>query len=372
MSGIRILHIVHSLDMGGMENGLVNLINRTDPNMFVHDVCCLSRKGRFAERIIRDDCEIFPLHKKQGHDIFLMYKLWRVLRRKKYDIIHTRNWSAFDALLPGKLFKNSLIVHSEHGTGFSGQVRRRIIARRLLDTCISRYVTVSKDLKKWLSEYVGIRESKIQVIQNGVDTERFCPGVSAKRSLLNISPDDIVIGFVGRLDRIKNLPVLIIAFSRLLRDLPNLCLLIVGDGPDEPILRSMADEMGISHKVQFLGAQDDVVPYLRLMDLFVLPSQLEGMSNTILEAMSVGVPVVAFRVGGNAEIVVHQQTGILVDDKTPEALAEALSFYIDNADARSEHGKAGREKVLSEFSISKMVSEYEILYEKLVNGSFHE
>jgi len=369
MHTIQILNVVHSLDIGGMENGLVNLINRTDPNVFVHDVCCLSHSGRFAKRILRDDCEIFSLDKKEGNDISLPYKLWRALKGKKYDIIHTRNWSTFDAILPGKLLNNSRIVHSEHGTGFSGDIRRRIIARRMLDVCISRYVTVSKSLHDWLCKDVGIKENKIQVISNGVDAERFCPGVSVKRALLSIPSHYTVIGFVGRLDRIKNLPLLITAFSWLLRDFPNLCLLIVGDGPEEPRLRSMVSELGLSEKVRFLGPQNDVVPYLRLMNLFVLPSQLEGMSNTILEAMSVGLSVVAFRVGGNTEIVDHCRTGILVDDQTPEALSKAISFYLKKPDTNSQHGKTGRKRVLNEFSISKMVSGYETLYANLVNGS---
>ena len=369
MRVIRILNIVHSLDIGGMENGLVNLINRTDPNIFFHDVCCLSRSGRFAKRIVRDDCRIFSLHKKKSYDLAMHCKLWKILKGKKYDIIHTRNWSTFDAILPGKLLNNSHIVHSEHGTGFSGDIRRRIIARRMLDACISRYVTVSKALQDWLCKDVGIKENKIRVISNGVDTERFCPAVSVKRGLLNIPSHYIVIGFVGRLDRIKNLPLLITAFSILLRDFPNLCLLIVGDGPDEPRLRSMVCELGLFEKVRFLGPQNDVVLYLRLMNLFVLPSQLEGMSNTILEAMSVGLPVVAFRVGGNTEIVDHRRTGILVDDQTPEALSKAISFYLKNPDKISQHGKTGRKRVLNEFSISRMVSGYETLYANLVNGS---
>ncbi len=369
MHEIRILNVVHSMDIGGMENGLVNIINRSDSSLFQHDICCMSRDGRLAKRIVRDDCNIFSLNKKEGFDVFLFYKIWKIINEKKYDIIHTRNWSAFDAIVPGRFSKGSKIVHSEHGTGFSGQIRRRIIARRILDGFISGYVTVSKSLQNWMCNSVGIKSGKIQIIPNGVDTDRFSPGLERKETLLHIPSQSCVIGYVGRLDRIKNIPALIHAFSGLLNDFKKLYMVIVGDGPQEKPLKRMVADLNLLDKVHFTGSKDDVVPYLRSVDVFVLPSELEGMSNTILEAMAVGLPVVAFKVGGNPEIVEHRKTGFLVDEKTPEALSDGIAFYLKNPHLIREHGNGGLRRAFARFSLSKMVKEYEMLYLKLVRGA---
>jgi sugar transferase (PEP-CTERM/EpsH1 system associated) len=230
---------------------------------------------------------------------------------------------------------------------------------------------MSKDLADWLAQDVGIPRSKIVQLYNGVDAGRFQP--RAKRTVRRGAlpddfgePGDIVIGTVGRLEPVKDQVTLVRAFVRLLEisEHPSrLRLVLLGDGALRSRIETVLSENGATQAVWIAGSRDDVPKILPQLDVFVLPSLGEGISNTILEAMASGLPVVATRVGGNPELVDEGTTGTLVPAADPEAMAQALKCYVDDADLRIRHGDAGRRRIESTFSLEAMVDRYQHLYD---------
>jgi len=367
---IKILHILHSLQVGGLENGVVNLINRLDPERFEHAICCIASSGPMAERIERP----VPIHvigKGAERDSLLSVKIARVVRTVRPHIVHTRNWGTIDGV-PGALLGGvRRIVHGEHGreaTDPTGANRRRQQARRLLSPFISRFVTVSDDLRRWLVDEVGVASAKVVQIINGVDTERFSPAAdrAAAKALVGLDPRSFVVGTVGRLDPVKDQQLLLRAFAAFARGMAaggaSSALVLVGAGPEEERLRSLAAELGMTDSVHFTGERRDTPELLRAMDLFVLPSIAEGISNTILEAMASGLPVLATDVGGNGELVVENESGFLFPSGDGDRLEELLFRCSADDAVRASLGVAARGRCLEHFSLEAMADAYGRVY----------
>jgi glycosyltransferase involved in cell wall biosynthesis len=226
-------------------------------------------------------------------------------------------------------------------------------------------VAVSRDLERWLVHTVGIPAAKVQTIHNGVDTERFTDeGRGAGRAALGVADDTLVIGTVGRLDPVKDQIGLLDAFAALPSS-DRAVLVVVGDGPCRAALKARAARPDLASRVRFLGERGDVATLLPGFDVFALSSISEGISNTLLEAMACGLPVVATRTGGNPELVVPGVTGALVPVSDCRALARALATYGEDAHLRALHGKAGRERAVEHFSLGEMTCRHRDLYATL-------
>lgn len=368
-SKIKILHIIDSFNIGGLENGVVNLINRSNQTIFNHEICCITKSGNAALRLKRH-INIYEMHKQHGrNDWRLIFKLIKLFKARQPDIIHTRNWGTIDGIIAAKLAKVPILVHSEHGWNIDdpdGQNSKRRLARRILSFGINHFIAVSENIRQWLIKSIGIEKKKITKISNGVDTAKFCPSSQKKfRTSLGLK-DEIVIGTVGRLDPIKRHDLLLQAFSRLDHKCYNLRLILVGDGPEGPRLHLLREKLPISKKrIILLGGQDNIVKFYNLMDIFVLPSRNEGMSNTIIEAMAVGLPIVATLVGGNPELVSHDKTGFLIPIDNCEAIQNAIKYYLDHPETRKYHGLQARLEAEKRFSLCRMIGDYEKLYRSL-------
>lgn len=367
---IKILHILHSLQVGGLENGVVNLINRLDPERFEHAICCIASSGPMAERIERQ----VPIHvigKGAERDSLLPFKIAGVVRKVRPHVVHTRNWGTIDGI-PGALLGGVRhIVHGEHGREAAdptGANRRRQQARRLLSPFVSRFITVSDDLRRWLVEDVRVSAAKVVQIINGVDTERFFPpdDHAAAKIRVGLDPSSFVVGTVGRLDPVKDQQLLLRAFGGFARGnsggVLTPTLLLVGGGPEEERLRSLAADLGIADSVRFAGERRDTPELLRAMDLFVLPSIAEGISNTILEAMASGLPVLATDVGGNGELVIEGGNGFLFPSGNAHGLEELLLRCAADAPLRESLGTAARGRCLEHFSLKAMAEAYGRVY----------
>jgi sugar transferase (PEP-CTERM/EpsH1 system associated) len=326
----------------------------------------MTRAGANQARL-RPDVDIFELDKAQGHDVRAFIRFVRLLRRLRPTVVHTRNWAGFDGIVAARLAGVPAIAHGEHGRDIGdpeGSNRRRNTLRRMLAPWVNRFTTVSEDLRRWLIEDVSVNPAKIQRIYNGVDTSHYAPGDRAEiRTALGVRVDAPVVGTVGRLDPVKDQAGLLEAFARLRTN--DSVLLVVGDGPCRADLHSRAATLGIGDRVRFLGARKDVAHVLRAMDVFVLPSIAEGISNTILEAMATGLPVVATRVGGNPELVSPTVTGELVPRQRPGALADAIDGYLENPARRLAHGTQARTRALDAFGLNTMRDAYADLYDEL-------
>lgn len=383
-----IVHIVFSFDYGGMENGLVNLINRLPADRFEHAIIALSNVSEFRNRLQRDDVRMFALGKRPGNDLGVYARLWRLLRQLRPAIVHTRNWGTFDCNVIAWLAGVPARVHGEHGWDVhdpDGANRRHQQVRRLLGPLLRRFITVSEDLRRYLVDRVGIDTRRVTHICNGVDTERFHPRATSTEAAVaaaaavearaqcgfpvaSFPPGCLVIGTVSRFSAIKDPQNLVRAFIELHATLGQtlpLRLCMIGDGPLRADCLRILAENGLAEHAWLPGARDDIPELLRAMDLFVLGSLREGISNTILEAMASGLPVIATRTGGNPELIIDGQTGSLVPVGDASALAEALATYVRTPALRQRAAQQARQAAVDEYSLATMTQRYLDVYKQL-------
>ncbi|VAX05390.1 FIG040338: Glycosyl transferase [hydrothermal vent metagenome] len=240
---------------------------------------------------------------------------------------------------------------------------------------MSRYVALSQDLANWLETSAGVAPQKISQIYNGVDTEKFSfTKYRLPLPVENFSPKDgIVIGTIGRMQPEKDQLTLVRAFIALLDTVENgserLRLVLIGDGPLREQVQALLREAGVEHLAWLPGVRSDAAEMMQALDIFVLPSLIEGVSNTILEAMATGLPVVATAVGGNPELVSQEKTGVTVPAADEAAMSRAIQRYIDAPELRNTHGKAGLLRVEKMFSMASMVNGYLQVYDGVLCGS---
>jgi sugar transferase (PEP-CTERM/EpsH1 system associated) len=373
-----IAHVVQHFDVGGLENGMVNLISGMPAERYRHAVICLDAFTDYRNRIGSDAVAFHALHKRPGKDPGIYRRLWRVLRDLRPDIVHTRNLSALEGQFVAALAGVRARVHGEHGRDvfdLHGASRKYNALRRAARPFVKRYIAVSKDLARWLVEVVGADPARVTQIYNGVDTARFRPRAEGERRAL---PDgfrrggQIVVGSVGRMAAVKDYPALVRAFLALIGAEPalgqRLRLVIAGEGPARAECLALLEAAGAQSLAWLPGERRDVPELMRAFDLFVLPSLGEGISNTILEAMATGLPVVATRVGGNPELVEAGVAGVLVEPGSPNALAAALRSYVADPGLARLHGANARRRAQEQFSIDAMVAGYMSVYDSLLVG----
>jgi sugar transferase (PEP-CTERM/EpsH1 system associated) len=366
-----VAHLIYRLDIGGLETLLVDAINRMPAHQYRHAVICLTDYTEFAQRITRPGVELYALHKPPGLELGTHKRLFKLLRTMRPDVLHTYNLGTIEYHATALLAGVPVRVHAEHGRDASdphGVNRKHNLLRRLLVPAIDRYVPVSRDLARWLRGTVGIPQSKIELIDNGVDTERFRPATEAADEAWN-APNAFVIGSVGRLQDVKDQATLIDAFARLASMLPEqrdrLRLVLVGDGPLRARLAQQIADAGLQDCAWLPGARSDVAPVMRSFSLFALSSIAEGTPVTMLEAMASGLPVVSTAVGGIPDLVQDGASGALVPPGDPQRLAEALATYVLDAERTRSHGTAGRARIEQQYSVSAMLAHYVALYDGL-------
>jgi len=373
-----ILHVIHHLYIGGMENGLVNLVNRLPESRFRHAIACVEDYSDFRLRLARDDVEVFALHRSRVGVWRLRRAVFDLCRRLRPAMIHTRNLSGLDALAPARLAGVARCVHGEHGWDvgdLNGDRWKPAMLRRLHRPLVDRYVAVSRHLARYLVDRVGVASDRITWISNGVDTERFKPAATRETGALPpgfVADDSIVIGSVGRIQAVKDQATLVRAFAELSRSNPTLArrlrLAILGDGPLLEPLRALVKESGLEAQAWLPGAVDDVARVLRAFDIFVLPSLAEGISNTALEAMASGLPVLATEVGGNVEIVDDGVSGRLFNARDVQSLARLIAQYAGDPQLRASHARGARCAAVDRFGIDRMVEQYGAIYGSMCRG----
>ena len=372
-----IVHVVYRFDVGGLENGVVNLINRLPPQSWRHAVLSLTEiDAGFASRVTRQGVRFIALHKGAGHAFPLYPRLFRLFRELRPAIVHTRNIAALEASVPAWAAAVPVRVHGEHGRDvddLDGSSAKYQWVRRAFSPFVTRYVALSPDLGTYLREQVGLAANRIEQIYNGVDTTRFRPPL-AGRAVIEGCPfndaDHWLVGTVGRMESVKdpiNLARAFVRAAQLDREARRrMRLVLVGDGRLRPKVEAFLSETGMRDLAWLAGERADVTGLLQGLDCFVLPSLAEGVSNTILEAMATGLPVVATDVGANGELVEDGVTGRLVPAADSDALAHAMIDYFRDPSMARRHGRAGRQVAERSFSLERMVEEYHRLYGALV------
>ena len=369
MAKINILHIVLTLGTGGLENGIVNIINGSDPEKFTIDVLCLRGTGELAQRIKNNASQVITDESADASLISAVKRIRQACNDNAYDIIHTHGWATMLAGYIATMFSRTpIVINGEHGTLYYETWRQRFMQKFLFNR-MKLNLSVSQALVEEISRKFGVASSRFKAILNGVDIERFQPDTKARmqvRQALNIEANDVIIGSVGRLVEVKNYPSLLKAFSLVSQRFTNVKLMLAGDGPLRDLLEEMADTLGIKENVLFLGRREDVAAVMNAMDIFVLPSFREGLSNTVLEAMASGLPVVVTNVGGNPEIVVENQSGFLFTVSDCEQLASMLSDLIANEEQRKSMSDFARSHVVHHYSLQVMIESYQKTYQSLI------
>jgi sugar transferase (PEP-CTERM/EpsH1 system associated) len=371
-----IVHVIHRFGVGGLENGVVNLINHMPADRYRHAIVCLQGYTDFSKRLKRDDVEIYDMGKRDGHDLGLYMRMFRLFRKLRPAIVHTRNLSALEIQVVAALAGVRARVHGEHGRDIydlHGKNIKYNLLRMLVRPLVGHYIAVSKDLQNWLIDTIGVKRDNTSQIYNGVDNIRFHPSQTPREHL---NPPDffrdsnIIIGSVGRMAAVKDYPNLVQAFLRLLELAParrsRLRLLIIGDGDAHFNCKQLLHKQNADHLAWLPGERADIPELMAAMDVFVLSSLGEGISNTILEAMATGLPVIATSVGGNLELVREGKTGLLVPPADPNAMARALLTYVDDADLRHAHGHTARAIIDRQFSMDAMVQGYLSVYDRIL------
>lgn len=357
---LRVLHVVDSLEPGGMENGIANVANALHGNGFEIHACCLRTRGRFAERMPAPEL-VRSLDKEPGFSLRWAHALRDTITEVRPDIVHSHNLGALiyttGATRMGRL---APVIHGEHAEFAPAElVWRRLYLRRLLYRACRKVHTVSDSLTAHLGS-VGMPMARVVTIRNGVDTERFSP--ETEPAELPFPSGTTTIGMVGRFGEFKGHRALVEAFEMASRERDDLRLLLVGDGgPRKEAVLAQIAASPLSDRIHWGGFQKEPAAFYRAMDLLVVPSTNEGLSNAVLEAMACGTPVLASDSCGCGEAIGDSPAGALCDMSSPSAIAAALKEHFSRAEAR-DLGAVARDHVVRHFSFDKMVSGYRQLY----------
>jgi sugar transferase (PEP-CTERM/EpsH1 system associated) len=370
-----VLHVMYRFDTGGLENGIVNLINHMPAQAYRHAVLALTEVTDFRHRIQRTDVEFFALHKPPGHGVWQYPKLFKLLRQLRPHIVHSRNLAALEVQVPAWAAGVPVRIHGEHGRDVGDLDGNNVTyqrMRRIYKPFVHRYIALSRDLDDYLVHKVHVPPSKITQAYNGVDTDRFCPAPDGKQAIAGCPFDPAqhwLLGTVGRMQTVKDQTMLAQAFVQALQMDPTLKqrlrLIMVGDGPLRAQAQGILEAAGVAGLAWLPGERNDVADIMRGLHAFVLPSLAEGISNTILEAMASALPVIATAVGGNADLVEQPETGCIVPAANVDAMARELAKLANDPENSENMGRAGRQRVLNAFSMQAMVATYQGVYDSM-------
>ncbi len=371
MRKINIMHVLHHMKMGGAEHVVYDMVQALDKDKFDVSICCLDSLGILGEELISKGYKVFVLNRKPGIDFKVSFKLARLYKELNIDIVHSHQYTPYFYAANAAILRRVKLIFLEHGRHQPDKVRiKRVIYNFFLRPFTNVIVTNSIALKEALIKYEKMPVNAIEVIPNGVKLKEFDIifqiDRDSKRAELGLGKDDIVAGMVARLHPIKDHFTLVKAFKKVVQQEPKAKLLIAGTGELYSEIEKLINKLMLQNSVKLLGYYEDLFGFLRSLDIFVLASISESAPISILEAMATGLPVVATDVGGVREMVIDNETGILVPPKDVDALAEALLNIIKDPIKRKKMSNMGRKRVEEVYSFEDMIHKYEQLYMSLV------
>lgn len=364
---IKILHLTTDSRIGGTEKNIISLVSRLDRDRYENIVVALLPGGELVDILRGRGIETESLGMRNKFDLPAIFRLSRVIREKRVDILHTYLFHAnMLGRIVGRLAGVPVIISS-----------LRVMERRRYHLWLDRWTSgmvgvetcVCEAVRKYTIEKARIRPDKLVTIPNGIAPEEYplSMDLDNKRKELGIDSGFPILGTVGRLHEQKGQVYLLRAMPTVLKKYPKAVLLMVGDGPLKSKLESLCCNLRITKSVKFLGFKKNIKELMALMEVFILPSLWEGMPNVLLEAMVLGKPVIATRVGGAEELIEDGVTGLLVPPFAEEALAEAMMKVLTRDDKGRGLGETAKREVERRFPPEAMVKETEKLYERLLS-----
>ena len=369
--GLRVVHVVLSLDLGGLERLVIDLVREGRRFGQLASVVCLERPGLLAPELEALRVPVFCVEKPPGLRPEIFRRLRKLFRLLRPDVVHTHQIGAL--CYAGQAARKAgvpVVVHTEHGKNYASRRRTRWLGR-LAGRYAQRFFCVSRDIAEELRACRIVGKTKIAVAPNGIDIGKFrdpAARIETRREL-GIPPSAPLIGAIGRLTEIKRYDLLIRAFARLKLRSTDARLLLVGDGPERRELERLAAELLPPDCVHFVGYQSAPERFLPAMDVLAMSSRSEGMPLAVLEAWAAGVPVVASRVGGIPELVADERTGLLTEFGDVDGLAEALERLLSDRVLANRIRRAAGNRVETQYSLGQMAANYQRAYEELLVGS---
>jgi sugar transferase (PEP-CTERM/EpsH1 system associated) len=364
-------HTIYAFNEGGMERGIINLINYGNHQRFRHVIICLTEGGAFSELIRSSDFRLVELHKRNGNDWHLPWAIANVARQYAIDLLHARGWpTLLETAIGARLARVPATIYGFHGKTFDdlagASLRRRWIQRMIIKT-YDRILTLTPRMRDEVAFEFGVSRQSIDLVPNGVDIKIFSPSEDQikLRAAFGIPRGRFVIGNVGRLDPVKNQQTILRALKQLKTCEATPYFLLVGDGPERQRLQNEVRQLGLDRDVQFFGYTDHIADLMNCMDIYVQSSFYEGFSNTILEAMACGVPVLATNVGGTSDLFESGREGFFFEPKDHDSLASLITRLLTDQILLQEMGRRARKRTIDVFAVEKTVALYESIYMKL-------
>lgn len=366
---MRLLFVSTSTTLGGAEKTVYTLATLLDPRRF-KTLCVVSLKpfGAYAERLSALGVPTTTLGLRARPGLKHVSELARIIDFQKPDVVHAVMYQAIQLCRLAK-------TRAKHKFKLVSSPRVNYRSRSTLTLLLDRALKGRDDLliaecdasRDFLVKRLGYGPAKVKTIHNGIDVAGWPASKfdrQQKRLELRLGAQELLIGSVGRIDAQKGHWVLLDALAALRKKHPARCV-IIGDGPKRAALEAQVRKLGLEKAVWLLGERTDVTTWLSSFDIFALPSLWEGLPNALLEAMALGLPVVASAVDGVPEAVQDGVTGLLVPPRRPEALTQRLDRLACDPDLRARLGAAARAAIFERFSLPRMIGEYESAYESL-------
>ena len=367
---IRLGIVVHIMQVAGAEVLVRETIHRL-AGKIVPTIFCLDAVGQIGEAMIREGTELVCFNRKPGRDWSVSLRLARAIEERRIEVIHAHQYSPFFYAALAKplcLFRPRLIL-TEHGRHFPDRVSplRRAVNRLALDRLADSVTACCHFSAAGLTRIDGFAGYRIQTIENGIAVNDYEPAASKTLAKLKVGldPDRRYLIHVARHHPVKDQPTLLKAFATAAHDLAGVDLLMVGSGPLRGELENLAIDLRIVDRVKFLGIRPDIPDLMRASDAFALTSLSEAASLTLLEAMASGLPVVVTAVGGNPEIVRHEQEGLLVPRGDVAGCAAAFRRLFNEPGLAEQLGAAGRARAIEKYQLARTVEQYFRLYCRL-------
>ncbi len=369
----KVFYFLDSLEVGGTETQAVELALRLPASEYDVTMGCLRMKGPLLEKLEGTAVAVREFHPAGGIDspagLYQLVRLARYLRRERFDVVHTHDlWSNLMGVLAGRMAGVPAIVSSRrdlaHFDWYQG--RRRNWLRRIqnLSGVVLANATPIRDA---LIAEDGFAPERLRVIHNGVDTEKFRRGRRDRERLFPGTQNQTLVVLVGNMHSdVKGHPWLIAAAPAVLQEFPQTRFVFAGDGDARPAFEEQVAKLGLQSTFTFLGRRSDIPDVLASSDIAVLPSRAEGLPNAVLEYMAAGLPTVASRVGGNAELIEDGVSGLLVPSEDSHALAAALLRLLRDLELARRMATAGQKIAVEDYSFERLIREVDALYTELL------
>ena len=358
----KLMHVVLSLGVGGAEKLVYDMMRHPAFKDRHPVVCCLQMIGPLGEKLREEGFKVYFRQRRNGFDYGVIKWLRQIMCDEGIEVVHAHQYTPlFYAMPAAKLAGGVKVIYTEHGRLYpDGRRWKRYLLNPVLALGVDHIVSISESTRQAMAKYDNFPLSRIKVIHNGVDFAHLGADIDvpAKRRELGLDETSRIIGTAARLESIKNIPMMLRAFKVVLEQEPSTYLLIAGKGPMEQELLKLATDMGIAERVKFLGLRYDLPEIYRLFEVFLLGSYTEGISITLLEAMASTVPAIVTDVGGNPEVVVDRQTGVLVPLDNAEAMAQAILEILHQPQLAQNYGQAARQRAINAFSFDTMLENY--------------